>query len=218
MTLGLAAALIAPLQAGATTVPFVSWTAWNSSAAGTTQQNAHTVNVTYSGDTLGLDNNAYIYDVPSSFTSAEVPNTPGGNGTILMQGGNATVNTFHFSQAVLNPYIAVFSVGQTGVPVSFNFLDGASFTLLSQGAGHWGGGSLTQLSPSVLSGREGNGVLKFSGSYTDISFTTPQSEYYYGATIGVASVTAVPEAATWGMTLAGLALVGLLARRRRAAA
>ncbi|MET3133951.1 hypothetical protein AAKU55_004244 [Oxalobacteraceae bacterium GrIS 1.11] len=212
--LGIAAALIAPLHAMA--VPTVNWTSWSSSSTGTSAQNAQSINVSYSGDTIGLDHNAYIYDVPSSFTSAEVTNTPGNLGTILMQGGNATINTFHFSHAVVNPYIALFSVGQDSVPVSFNFLNGASFSVLSQGAGHWAGGSLTALpGNTTIVGREGNGVLKFNGTFTDISFTTPNSEYYYGATIGLANVAAVPEPSNYAMLLAGLAGLGLVLRRRR---
>ncbi|MCU6498056.1 PEP-CTERM sorting domain-containing protein [Rugamonas sp. A1-17] len=209
-----ALALAAPLAASAVT-PTVSWTSWANVGSGNLTQNAQTITVTYTGDTIGLDYSSSIYDVPSSFTNAEVTNTPGSNGTILMTGGNATVNNFHFSQAVIDPYIDVFSVGQGGVPVSFVFLNG-SLTILSQGTGHWGGGTLTN-SGLVVTGFEGNGLLKFSGSYTDISFVTPNSEYYYGATVGAAITAEVPEPETYATLMAGLGLLGVLARRRNAA-
>ncbi|WP_235922999.1 PEP-CTERM sorting domain-containing protein [Rugamonas aquatica] len=215
MKAALALALAAPLAAFAA-VPTVSWTAWSNGNSGTLTQNAQTVNVSYSGDTIGVDYNAYIYDVPSSFTSAEVTNTPGTNGTILMSGGYATVNSFHFDKAVVNPYIELFSVGQNGVPVTFAFQGGA-ITILSQGGGHWNGGTLTQTGPLTISGEEGNGLLKFTGTYTDITFVTPNYEYYYGATVGAASIAAVPEPETYAMLLAGLGLVGAIARRRKAA-
>lgn len=207
----LASAIAAPAFAADT----VSWANWSTLASGTMQQGSNTITVSYNGENLGIDHNAYIYDVPSSFTNAQVTNTPGTNGTILMSGGGTRVNTFHFSQAVTNPYIDVFSVGQNGVPVAFNFLNGASFSILAQGGGHWAGGSLTQTSPSSFVGREGNGLLQFNGTFTDISFTTPNSEYYYGATIGIAA--AVPEPETYAMMLAGLGALAFAARRRKTA-
>ncbi|WP_254504398.1 PEP-CTERM sorting domain-containing protein [Duganella vulcania] len=207
-------ALAAPLAASAA-APTVSWTAWANLGNGSLTQNAQTIMVTYTGDTIGLDYSSNIYDVPSSFTNVEVTNTPGSNGTILMMGGNATINSFHFSQAVIDPYIDVFSVGQGGTPVSFVFLNG-SLTILSQGAGHWGGGTLSS-SGLTVTGVEGNGLLKFSGSYTDISFITPNSEYYYGATVGAGITVAVPEPETYAMLAAGLGLLAGLARRRKAA-
>lgn len=212
----LVAALVVPMSAMA--VPTVNWTLWSDSSSGTTMQNAVSINVSYTGDTIGMDSNPAIYNVPSSFTSAEVPNTPGSNGTILMVGGNSTINVFHFDTPVVNPYMAMFSVGQNGVPVSFNFQDGLSFTLLSQGAGNWGGGLLTPASGSSIVGYEGNGVIKFTGTFTEIRFTTPNYENYYGATIGVAEVAAVPEPSSYAMLAAGLGLLGWTARRRQLAA
>ncbi|MBJ7310152.1 PEPxxWA-CTERM sorting domain-containing protein [Rugamonas sp. CCM 8940] len=197
--------------------PTVNWTLWSDSSSGTTMQNSVSINVSYTGDTIGMDPNPVFYNVPSSFTSAEVPNTPGSNGTILMVGGAATINGFHFDKPVVNPYMAMFSVGQGGVPVSFNFQDGLSFTLLSQGPGNWGGGLLTPSSGSSIVGYEGNGVIKFTGTFTDIRFTTPNGEYYYGATIGVSDIAAVPEPSSYAMLLAGLGLLGWAMRRRQAA-
>ncbi len=215
LSLGVAAALLVPAIAMADTTPTVSWTNWNSNTTGTVTQNATNVTVTYTGTNLGVTHDASIYDVPSSFLSAEVNTTPGTNGTVQMAGGTgSTVNTFHFSAPVVNPYIAVFSVGQGGVPVSFNF--DQNFTLLSQGAGHWAGGTLVASGNSLV-GREGNGVIKFTGTFTDITFTTPNYEWYYGATIGVAAVGAVPEPGTYAMLLAGLGLMGAIARRRKQA-
>ena len=209
------ASIIAALSSSAMAVDTVSWANWASLSNGSMQQGNQSITVSYVGENLGIDHNAYIYDVPTSFTNAQVTNTPGTNGTILMQGGGANrINTFHFSQAVTNPYINVFSVGQAGVPVAFNFLNGATFSILAQGRGHWGGGTLTQDTPSSFVGREGNGLLQFHGTFTDISFITPNYEYYYGATVGIA---AVPEAETYAMLMAGLGVMGFLARRKKTA-
>lgn len=208
---GLALALIAPLQVFAADT--VNWTKWTDASTGQFMYGMTNVIVTYTGETFGMDNSAYIYDVASSFTNAEVTNTPGSNGTILMQGGGPyLINHFHFSSPVTNPYLDMFSVGQGGVPVSFVFQNG-SFSILAQGAGHWGGGMLTQ-SGMTVTGVEGNGLLKFNGTYTDIAFLTPNGEFYYGATVG-GLVAGVPEPATYAMLLAGLGLMGFMARRCR---
>jgi len=193
-----------------------NWTHWTSSAPGSIggnfTQGSHTINVIYTGNAFGVDYGSHIYNVPASFTSAEVTNTPGTNGTLLMAGGTSEINTFHFSQAVVNPIIDLFSVGQGGVPVTFNFLNDATFSILSQGAGNWGGGLLTQ-SGSSVTGWEGNGLLQFHGTYTDISFTTPDYEFYYGATVG--AINAVPEPATYMLVLGGLGLIAWTTRRRK---
>lgn len=194
-----------------------SWAVWLGTSAAFTQ-NGSTVNVTYTGQLNSIDYNAsYFNSVPTSFTSSEVTNTPGSNGAIHMTGGTSDVNTLHFSQAVINPLIAVFSVGQGGTPVTFNFLNNPSFVIASQGAGHWGGGLLTQNGNSVT-GLEGNGLLQFNGSYTDIAFTTPVQENFYGFTVGaIANAAVVPEPETYAMLLAGLGLMGFIARRRKTA-
>jgi hypothetical protein len=210
---GIMVALSAPFQV--TAADTASWTNWTSPTSGSFVQNSNTITVTYTGQTNNTDYNAYIYDVPGSFTNAQVTNTPGSLGTIIMTGGVATVSNFHFSQAVIDPLMDLFSVGQGGLPVSFNFLNNPTFSILAQGAGHWGGGTLTQAGTSVT-GVEGNGLIQFIGSYTDISFTLPNYEFYYGATVGgLTTVAAVPEPETYAMLLAGLGLLGFAARRRK---
>ena len=209
----LVAALL--LSAGAATAAdTASWTTW-SGTAGTFVQNGNTINVSYTGQSNWIDYTASIFNqVQSSFTSPAVTNTPGANGTIAMTGGDTQINNFHFSQAVIDPLIAVWSVGQGGVPVSFNFLNSPSFSILSQGGGHWGGGTVTQSGFSIT-GWEGNALLQFKGRYTDLSFTTPNYEYYYGVTVGALATAPVPEPESYAMLLAGLGLMGAVARRRK---
>ena len=43
-----------------------------------------------------------------------------------------------------------------------------------------------------------------------------QSEFWHGFNVGSASVSAVPEPETYAMMLAGLGLMGAIARRRKA--
>ncbi len=213
LSLAVAVALAAPLSAFA--VDTVSWTQWDNVPTGTLMQNSNTVAVTYTGDYFDIDHGNYFYDVPSSFTSAEVTNTPDTAGTIRTVGGNDVMNHIHFSQAVVNPYIAIFSAGQAGQPVSFNFagVSAGQVSLIAGGTGHWGGQALTQSGTSIW-GEEGNGTVKLTGSFTDIYFTTPQYENYYGYTVG-AAIAAVPEPGTYAMLMAGLGLLGLVARRKQ---
>ena len=59
-------------------------------------------------------------------------------------------------------------------------------------------------------------MLQFSGSYTDISFIAPNHEYFYGGSVGAMSnVNAVPEPETYALMLAGLGVMGFVARRRK---
>lgn len=206
-----AAALLVPLTASA---GVVDWTAWNpnSSATGTTSQNGNPVTVTYDGDFLGIDFAANYFSNLSSFTSTEVSNTVGSKGSIRMDGGTM-MNHIHFSMPVTNPYIAVYSVGQPGVPVRFVFQSPATLTLLSQGAGNWGGGLITMDSATAFTGWEGNGVLRVNGTFTDLYFATPDPEYYYGFTVGLANT--VSEPASMALMLGGLSLVTAAMRRRR---
>lgn len=219
LAVGAALALATPLPVLAAGT--ASWTLWNPSPTtpftGTFVQNSNTITVTYTGDIggppPGLDFNSYIYDVPSSFTNAVVTNTPGSNGTVDLNGGTSTVDTFTFSRPVINPLIDLFSVGQAGVPVQIQFLGNPTFSIGASGAGNWGGGTLTQ-SGSTVTGVEGNGLLQFQGTFSSISFVAPNFEYYYGATVG-GLTTAVPEPETYAMMLFGLGVMGVVARRRR---
>ena len=216
LVLIIGALIITPVQA--VPIDTASWTHWTSSTSGSFTQASHVINVTYTGNTLGVDYGSHIYNVPASFTNSEVTNTPGTNGTLLMTGGTNQINGFHFSKAVVDPIIDLFSVGQSGAPVSFNFLNGATPSILSQGAGNWGGGLLTQNGTSIT-GWEGNGLLQFHGTYKDIYFTTPNYEFYYGATVGAIMAIAepaasIPEPATYALILGGLGLVGWTRRRK----
>ncbi|MEQ1637970.1 MAG: VPLPA-CTERM sorting domain-containing protein [Methylococcales bacterium] len=197
------------------TVDWTNWTTNNpTTETGTLTQSSTSITVTYTGNHFDVDHSNYFYNVPASFTSPTVTNTPDTNGTIRMTGGDKDINTIHFSSPVTNPVMAFVSLGQLSYPVSFDFLNNPVFSVLSYGPGNWGGpGTITQ-SGSSITGVEGNGTIGFAGVFTDISFTTPVNEYYYGFTVG-ATVSAVPvPAAVWFMGSALLGLVGF--KRRRA--
>ncbi|MBB3225297.1 PEP-CTERM sorting domain-containing protein [Pseudoduganella umbonata] len=210
----LAAALSAPLHAAADPV---SWINWNGNVAknGTMVQDGKTIDVAYTG-AAGTPHTDYFTRFPGTYLSDEVGNGPGTNGFLHLSGGTyAQQHHVHFSSAVVNPYIAFISLGASSQAASFTFQDVASIDLLSEGQGSWGDGELTVVGNTV-SGKEGNGVVRLNGTFTDLYFTTPVFENWYGAAIGGAAVSPVPEPGTWRMLMAG-GLVLALAGRRRAA-
>ena len=205
-----------------------SWTDWVSHvpgsstgvAAGTVLDGQ--VAVTYTGEVLAntqtSDNIGTNYWVggmtppgTSPYTSATVTNAPGTAEIITLQGGPGSgTNTITFSQAVLDPVMAVVSLGQGGVPVRYSF--DQDFNVLSSGIGFWGGGTFANDGNDLLLGEEGHGTIQFSGWVSSISWVASPSEFWHGFQIGV-----IPEPETYALMLAGLGLLGFVATRRRRA-
>ena len=208
----LAAGLVAlqPMQAG-------TWTdftaATSNTVTGTLTFGAQTVTVSYSGeiDLAQVNNVGTDYYAPST-TFAGGPTTS----DIIEITGTTAEHTFTFSSPLLDPMIAIVSLGQPGTGVTYNF--SAPFTILSQGAGNVYGGCSTCLTgsgTSALTGHEGDGIIQFSGTFSSISFTVTGGEFWNGFTIGadgVGAASTTPEPASIG--LVGLALIGLGTARR----
>lgn len=206
----LATAMAAPLHAAADdTVDWVDWT----NLAGTVTQNGKTVGVTFTGNALDNTHADWFTGYDGAYITPEVTNAPGTEGILTFTGGDTTVHHIHFSEAVTNPYLAIVSLGAKDYASSFNFQNVDSITLISEGQGYYGDGKI-EIAGSTVSGEEGHGVVRLNGTFTDLYFTTPVSEFWYGTTIGV-PVTAVPEPGTWCMLLAGGAMLGMLGRRRK---
>ena len=76
-------------------------------------------------------------------------------------------------------------------------------------------------SPTTASGSEGNGIIQFTGTFSSLSWTVPQSELSVEFNIGVSDIAAaaVPEP---GQVAASLLLLGgiggyVFLKRRKAA-
>jgi hypothetical protein len=93
------------------------------------------------------------------------------------------------SQPIKDPIMAIVSLGSAAIPITYNF--NSPFTIVSQGAGYWGNGPLTQLPGNILSGAEGHGTIQFIGTFSTFSWTVPTTETWHGFTFGIRTTTAL---------------------------
>jgi hypothetical protein len=210
---------VSVVSASADTVDWVSWTsATSGQVTGTMTFGVQTVNVTYSGEInfTQLNNSGTYYYTPSAtYTSTTVSNAPG-TADMISINGSATTHTITFSAPVTDPVMAIVSLGQPSVGTVYNF--NAPFTILSQGPGNPYGGCNTCLSESgnSLTGTEGDGVIQFNGTFSSISWTGANGEYWNGFTfgaVGLGSPTGVPEPSS--LLLLGCGMTGILGSLRR---
>ena len=131
---GTASGVITPSSGPAVTVNFDALTA----------SGAH-------GSFLGVTGNT-LWNPVSTYQSAQVDNAPGYEGLQLVGGVNMTY-TVTLSEAIKDPIMAIVSLGQGGLPTTYDF--DSPFTIVSQGPSCcWGGTntSLVQLPGNVLQG------------------------------------------------------------------
>jgi hypothetical protein len=201
--------------AGASTI---DWTQWTSATAGATNGTAigttGSIGVQYQGEVISLYLNYPSWTPNSSYVGGTVGNAPVPSDNIIqIAGGPGTAtDTVTFSAPVVNPVMAIWSLGQGGLTASFNFIN-SPFTIEAGGpSAEYTGGPITTPDGNTVYGVEGNGVIQFTGTYQSISWTNPTNEFWYGFTFGVA---AVPEPSTWAMMLMGFAGLGFMAYRRK---
>lgn len=153
------------------------------------------------------------------YTSTQVDNAPPGTDILQLSGGLNQIYTVTLSEAIKDPIMSIVSLGRGGVPTTYDF--NTPFTIVSQGAGYFGGTStsLTQLPGDVLQGTEGHGTIQFLGTFSTFSWTVPTPEDWHGFTFGIRTTeaiepTAVPDQ-SHTVALLGLGLLGMFIVRRR---
>lgn len=214
------AAATLTLANGAHAAP-LTWTDWTSANTTTAAGTLGSITVGFIGaiNPAAQANGGFNYwnTNPSIYTPTGAENAPGDSDIIRLTGGtSAGTQTITFSQAVVNPIMAILSMGQTGVVVDYAF--DTPFDILNQGVGHFGGGpnALTEEAGDVLRGREGHGLIQFQGTVTSISWTIPNAEFWHGFQIGYVDaeqMAPIPIPASGILLLAALGGLGLARRR-----
>lgn len=199
----------------------INWTSWSGNSVGSILTTGGSVGVTYLGEMNGLTSNYPSWTPTTTWTdSSTVSNPPSQIGAMirLNGGGGATAvtDTLTFSAPVLNPVMAIWSLGASGAQASFDFI-GASPVLIAGGpSAEYGGSSIIVTGNSVF-GSEGNGTVQFLGTFSSLSWKNPAAENFYGFTVGtagLADVPPVPEPHTYVLLVGGLIGLTLLQRRR----
>jgi hypothetical protein len=196
-----------------------TWTDWTAATNGNPGSAAGTlggVGVSYSGEVIAsvLNGQSNIWAPNTSFVGGTVTTSPSVIGDdIRLAGGFTGTNTLTFATPLVNPVIAIWSLGQPGFAASFTF--NQTPTLEAGGPNSQFGGASITVSGNTVSGNEGNGVVQFTGTFSSISWTdTPEN--FYAFTVGVnGAVAAVPEPESYALLLAGLGVLGFTVRRRK---
>ena len=199
-------ALASLASANAFAVP-IYWNTWASSSSGSLTAGASSVGVTFSTTNYHANIANYPSWSPSS-TFADgvlVDNGPAAaNGIMQLTGGAFAVNVLTFSTPVVDPVLAIWSLGSPGIEASFYFLPpppgrggfaGPPVFVAGGPSAEYGGSAIT-VSGLTVSGSEGNGTIRFigTGTVSRIEWINPTYEDWYGFNVGIAGTgTPVPE-------------------------
>jgi hypothetical protein len=132
------------------------------------------------------------YWVPATpYMSAQVENAPPSTDILQLAGGQNQTYRVTLSEAIKDPVMAIVSLGAPGTTITYDF--DAPFTIVSQGAGFWGGSdtALVKLPDDVLQGTEGHGTIQFIGTFATFSWTVPMPETWHGFNFAIRTTEAL---------------------------
>jgi len=196
----------------------IDWNTWSSATSGNIAADSVTVSFSAGGSTDNLVSGYPTYTPTSTYADGTIVNNAptSSNGIIQLTGGNRNINTITFSNPVVNPVMAIWSLGQGGIQARFDFIN-ATPTFVAGGPSAEYGGSPILVSGNSVLGNEGNGTVQFIGTFTDISWLNPVYENWYGFNVGIAGVAPTipaPEPSEIALFTLGLGIVGVMRKRK----
>ncbi len=214
--------LMTPCVAAGATVGWVDWTERGGDwlVGELILTDGTEVEVRYDGGLFGsrIDGGVSYWVPESTYVSGEAEHGPPTGDMVILAGGDESLHTLTFSPPVLDPVVAVVSVGRPNLLVEYQF--DRPFTILSSGGDYWSPEEDTRLVDAgpndrggdTLQGWEGSGTLQFAGVVEQLSWTIPLREGWHGLTVGAAKAP-VPEPPAFALCLT--VLVGLCGARSR---
>ncbi|MGH9405323.1 MAG: PEP-CTERM sorting domain-containing protein [Terriglobia bacterium] len=219
LAVGLMAGLSVP--ALGTTITWTTWSAATTGNPGSATGTIGSVGVTYSGQVTYFYTTYPSWKPTSTYAGGTVGNAPSPDNIIGLTGGAGTgTATITFSEPVIDPVMAIWSLGAGGTPAEFLFTSTEPFAVEAGGpSNEYGGSSITMggsCPANAVCGSEGNGTIQFSGTYTTLTWTNPLSENWYGFDLGIAGVanSTVPEPSALLLFGSGVLALGWLVRKR----
>ncbi len=156
------------------------------------------VGVTFTGAVTNVITGSFpepYWGPAGTYTATGISTPPPNRDGIFVAGGAGTgTYTISFAEAVNDPVLAIASLGLTNafrtenIQTSMRF--DQPFEVLSNGPNYYAGGQFTNFisvpgTPNILYGTESSGVIRFRGSFTQITWTSPDAELNpFGTLVG----------------------------------
>jgi hypothetical protein len=185
------------------------WIDWTSTTNGTMDIGGTTVGVTLTGSPYNYENGDYYYNNAATGYTSPTGTYAGLAPSDLIRVNHGSSFTLSFDQTVSDLHMALISVGQGGLPVTYDFNN--DFTVESFGSNYWGYTGYS-VSGDNFTGKEFNGILHFEGHFDSISFSTDPAEFWHAFNFSSDSLARVIEPSS--VLLMGLGLLGLALTRR----